>query len=117
MPDNPPPEQKEEAPPKPPRRRSALRWLVLLIVLAGVATGALYLRRYFQTYETTDDAQIDGDIYPITSRISGSVRAVYVQENQRVKAGQLLVELDPSDYNISLAQARAALNESRTQLA
>jgi membrane fusion protein (multidrug efflux system) len=75
------------------------------------------LLRYLASYEDTDDAQIDGDIYAVTSRISGTVKAVYVQDNQPVKAGQLLVELDPRDYDVSVEQAKAAVNESQTQVA
>jgi membrane fusion protein (multidrug efflux system) len=91
-------------------------WIVLLIVLAGALFGGSLLWAYLQSYEDTDDAQIDGDIYAVTSRISGTVKAVYVEDNQQVKAGQLLVELDPSDYNVSVEQAKAAVNESQTQV-
>ncbi len=91
-------------------------WIVLLIVLAGAAIGGSMLLRYLESYEDTDDAQIDGDIYAITSRITGTVRAVYVQDNQQVKAGQLLVELDPRDYDVSVEQAKAAVNQSQTEV-
>ena len=72
---------------------------------------------YLESYESTDDAQIDGDIYAITSRIAGTVKAVYVQDNQQVKAGQLLVELDPRRLQRVARAGKAALNESRTQVA
>jgi membrane fusion protein (multidrug efflux system) len=70
--------------------------------------------QYFSSYEDTDDAQIDGDIYAITSRIAGTITAVHVEDNQRVKKGEVLVELDPRDYNVSIEQAKAALKESQT---
>ena len=127
-----PPPQTDKAPPPRPEKRPEIRprkslgrrmrehpikLLVFLVVLAGVAIGGYRLWAYLESYESTDDAQIDGDIYAITSRITGTVKAVYVEDNQTVKAGQLLVELDPADYSVSLEQAKAALNESRTQVA
>jgi membrane fusion protein (multidrug efflux system) len=91
-------------------------WIVLLVVVAGAAIGGSMLLRYLDSYEDTDDAQIDGDIYAVTSRIAGTVKAVYVQDNQQVKAGQLLVELDPRDYDVSVEQAKAAVNQSQTEV-
>jgi membrane fusion protein (multidrug efflux system) len=104
-----------------PRRRSfirehPIRLLILLVILVAAAIGGYRLWIYLDSYESTDDAQIDGDIYAITSRIAGTVTAVHVEDNQSVKAGDVLVELDPRDYNVAVAQARAALNESRTQV-
>src|SRR5579863_8578702 len=104
--------------PRPSSRRfRALKIIVFLIVLVGVAIGGYRLWNYFSSYESTDDAEIDGDIYAITSRIAGTVKAVYVEDNQQVKAGQLLVELDPRDYEVALDQAKSALSESRTLVA
>jgi membrane fusion protein (multidrug efflux system) len=103
--------------PSSSRRFGALKIVVLLLVLVGVAIGGYRLWNYFESYESTDDAEIDGDIYAITSRIAGTVKAVYVEDNAQVKAGQLLVELDPRDYEVALDQAKAALSESRTLVA
>jgi membrane fusion protein, multidrug efflux system len=102
----------------PPRRRrmGPIGWIVIAVVLVAAVIGGMRLWAYFDSYEDTDDAQIDGDIYAITSRISGTVKAVYVQDNQQVKAGQLLVELDPSDYNVAVEQAQASVAEARTQV-
>src|SRR5262249_36271793 len=72
---------------------------------------------YLGSYESTDDAQVDGDIYAITSRIAGTIKAVYVEDNQAVKAGQLLVELDPADYDVAGSQAQAAPSESPSLVA
>lgn len=120
-PDQPEKQDKQEKPaeePKPRKRRrvSPFGWVVIAIVLAGLLFGGSVLWGYLSSYEDTDDAQIDGDIYAITSRIAGTVKAVYVQDNQAVKAGQLLVELDPRDYDVSVNQAKASLNESQTQV-
>jgi membrane fusion protein, multidrug efflux system len=117
----PKPERKPE--PKPKKsfgrrlREHPIKFLVLTIFLVAAAMGGYNFWKYLDSYETTDDAQIDGDIYAITSRIAGTIRAVYVEDNQQVKAGQLLVELDPQDYQVSLEQSRAALNESRSLVA
>ncbi|MDP9054650.1 MAG: HlyD family secretion protein [Acidobacteriota bacterium] len=91
--------------------------MLFLIVLAAAVVGGFILWNYLDSYEATDDAQIDGDIYAVTSRLAGTIKAIYVQDNQAVKAGQLLVELDPRDYDIALDQSKAALTESRSLIA
>lgn len=102
----------------PSRRRgtSTVGWIVLVVVLAAAAFGGMKLLNYFSSFEETDDAQVDGDIFAVTSRISGTIKAVYVQDHQAVKASQLLAELDPADYSVAIEQAKAALVESRTQV-
>jgi len=75
---------------------------ILLAALLG-----LYL--YFHNRESTDDAQVDGHITPIAAKIYGRVAKVMVKDNQPVKAGQVLVQLDPADYQAALDQAKAAL--------
>jgi membrane fusion protein, multidrug efflux system len=119
-----PPRPAEKKPDVKPRkslgrrmREHPIKLVLFLVVLAAVAIGGYRLLTYLNSYESTDDAEIDGDIYAITSRITGTIKAVYVEENQAVKAGQVLVDLDPADYQVSLEQANAALNESRTQVA
>src|SRR5579863_893139 len=98
-------------------RTRLIKSVIFLIILVGAAIGGYRLWNYLGSYESTDDAEIDGDIYAVTSRIAGTVKAVYVEDNQEVKAGQLLVDLDPRDYEVSLEQAKAALNESRSLVA
>ncbi|HEY3823563.1 MAG TPA: HlyD family secretion protein [Bryobacteraceae bacterium] len=110
------PEKKREIKPRKPSHRG-LKIVILLVIVAVAAIGGYKLWNYLDSYESTDDAEIDGDIYAVTSRIAGTVKAVYVQDNQEVKAGQLLVELDPRDYETALDQAKAALNESRSLVA
>src|ERR1700722_1378174 len=90
-------------------RSGIIRILVLLAVLAGAAVGAVQLWGYFDSYESTDDAQIEGHLNGISSRISGTVTAVHFENNQTVAAGEVLVELDPRDYRVSLEQANASI--------
>jgi membrane fusion protein, multidrug efflux system len=98
-------------------RFRGVKIVIFLIVLVGVAIGGYRLWNYLDSYESTDDAEIDGDIYAVTSRIAGTVKGVYVEDNTQVKAGQLLVELDPRDYEVALDQAKSSLSESRTLVA
>jgi membrane fusion protein, multidrug efflux system len=76
------------------------------VVLIAALTG-LFL--YYHNRESTDDAQIDGHITPIASKIYGRVAQVLVDDNQAVKAGQPLVKIDTGDYQAALDQAKAAL--------
>jgi membrane fusion protein, multidrug efflux system len=76
--------------------------VVLLAVVAGLFV-------YYHNRESTDDAQVDGHITPVASKIYGRVAQVLVQDNQAVKAGQVLVKIDARDYQASLDQAKAAL--------
>ena len=77
--------------------------LVLLIV------GGIFVWRYYAVRESTDDAQIDGHINPISSRVTGTVVRVLHDDNELVEAGTLLVELDPKDYEVAVDRARADL--------
>jgi len=86
-----------------------VRAIVFLIVLAAVAAGSYYAWKYFSTYESTDDAEVDGHINAISARISGYVLDVPVEDEQYVKAGDVLVRIDPKDYSVALANARADL--------
>src|ERR1700750_2831931 len=89
-----------------PRKKRTVRFIVLaLIVLAGVA--AIPISAYYSARESTDDAQVDGHVIPISPRVSGNVKSVLVNDNQQVKAGQELVLLDDADFQVALEQARA----------
>ncbi len=85
--------------------------LIVLVVLALVVGGVLFWR-YLGTYESTDDAQVDAHLYPVSGRISGYVVKVNVDDNQYVQKGAVLVEIDPKDYEVAVQQAQANLTNA-----
>ena len=89
-------------------RMGGKKWL-LVVVLAAAVLVAFVLWKHMSGRESTDDAQVDGHINPVACRVGGTVRAVRVDDNQEVKAGTLLVEIDSSDYVIALERAKAEL--------
>jgi membrane fusion protein (multidrug efflux system) len=95
------------------RRRTLIFAVVLGLV---ILIGAIGFLLYSGTYESTDDAEVDGHLDGLTSRIDGEVKAVYVEENQSVQAGQVLVELDPRDDQVALEQAQAQLLRAEAQV-
>ena len=99
-----PPQKPEESPAKQTGRKVVIGGVVLLLIL-----GALFFYWRSTFTEDTDDAQVDGDIYQISARIAGQVTAVHVTENQKVNKGDLLVEIDPKDFQVALEQAQAQL--------
>ena len=104
------PPAKQQPPPlhtyNPPKSRKKL---IFLIVGLLVLVGGFFLWRYLGTYESTDDAQVDAHLYPVSARVSGYVVKVNVEDNQYVQKGAVLVEIDPADYEVALAQAKANL--------
>ncbi len=102
------PAAKEEAQKNTPRAKSRRRFVIILVV-AVLLVGVLLFYWHSTFYEDTDDAQVDGHKIQVSSRISGNVLNVPVQENQRVKAGDVIVELDPKDYQTAVAQDEANL--------
>lgn len=87
----------------PKVRRNVVLGAILLLA------AALSLFFYFHNRESTDDAQVDGHITPVASKIYGRVAKVLVDDNQSVKAGQVLVQVDPADYQAAVDQAKGAL--------
>ena len=93
-----------------PSARSKKRRNTLIIVVVLVAAVAgLLLWRYLSSYESTDDAQVDVHLYPVSARVSGYVIKVNVGDNQYVHQGDVLVEIDPKDYQVAVDQAKANL--------
>jgi len=98
----------EEEHPENGRHRSRRRFIIIGVV-AVLVVGALLFWWHSTYYENTDDAQVDGNLIQISSRITGHVKFVDVDQNQAVDAGQKLVEIDPADYETALHQAEANL--------
>ena len=101
------------APPQKTRRVNPVVIGVILIVLIAAGVG-WYLDS--AGFEDTDDAQVDGHLNPIASRIDGTIKAVHVDDNQAVQAGAPLVELDPSDDQVALQQSQAQYDQAMAQL-
>ena len=87
------------------------RWLFFGGVAALLAGGFL-IKQYFAGYQATDDAQVDAHLYAISARIPGHVVTVHVNDNQYVDQGAVLVEIDPTGYQLAVDRARADLANS-----
>ena len=114
-----PPREEKPAERKPSAMRNPRVRRALLIAGVVVAIIAILLWLHYRNRESTDDAQVNAHIIPIAPRISGSVIDVLVKDNQTVKKGQVLVRLDPRDFQAKLDDAKAALAlaQSRAQAA
>lgn len=88
--------------------RIALVIGVIVLVIAGI-----FVYRYLTSYESTDDAQVDGHINSVSARISGHVIKLNVRDNQYVQAGTVLVEIDPADYQVAYERAKADYEDAQ----
>jgi membrane fusion protein, multidrug efflux system len=111
----PPPSEAASVP--PPRRRLRAGWIIGIIA-ALVITGAVvyYYVKYIAPYETTDDAFIESYVTFVSPRVSGQVTKLRVTDNQRVKAGDVLLEIDPRDCQAVVDQAGADLAAANTRV-
>lgn len=96
--------------------KTAFKWLIVLTVLTGLGVAGYTAWQRLSAEETTDDAQIDGTIVPISSRINGNVVAVMAKDDTPVKAGDVLVKLDAKDLEVALAKAKADLADAEASL-
>jgi membrane fusion protein, multidrug efflux system len=94
------------------RRKPHARLFIIIAVLV-LLVGAILAWRYFSSYESTDDAQVDGHLMPISARISGYISKVNVDDNQYVHKGDVLVEIDPRDYQVAVDQAKAQVADAK----
>lgn len=94
-----------------PRRRGFAIAAAAILIIAALAGWRWYI--HSQSHISTDDAQVEPQIYAVSSRVAGHVLSVYVDENDPVVRGQLLVEVDPADYRVAVTQARAALEQGQ----
>lgn len=93
-------------------RRKA--FTIFFIVLVAIAAGGLLYWLHARQFESTDDAQIEGHLNPISARVDGTILHVYVDDNRMVTAGQPLVDLDPRDYQVAVDQTLAQLAQARS---
>jgi membrane fusion protein (multidrug efflux system) len=99
------------------RKKNKYRGLIIFgVVLAVLGVAGFFTWRYLNRFEDTDDAQVDGHINAISARISGHVIAVLAEDEQVVKAGDVLVRIDPKDYEAALAKAEADLADAEATL-
>ena len=98
----------EEAEKQTPAKKSRRRFIIFaVVVLLIVIAGLFYWHSTFT--EDTDDAQVDGNLFQVSSRITGQITKVYVDDNVKVEAGQPIAEIDPRDQLVALEQAQASL--------
>ncbi len=107
----------EENRDKPIHRKRKIFAFILfpLLIILGAGTLYVYLQ-YKKTHVSTDDAFVDGRIHVIASKVPGTVGTLHVSDNQPVKKNDLLVEIDPADYDVSVKQAQAGLEAERMKL-
>ncbi|MGE5655341.1 MAG: HlyD family secretion protein [Actinomycetota bacterium] len=105
-----------QAPEPQPKKKN--RNLLFAALGVGAIAASSFGYRYWQyagSHQETDNATVTGHIHQISSRVNGTVSDVLVSDNQQVQAGQLLVKLDPRDYEVKVQQAQAALENARRQ--
>ena len=100
---------------RPSRTASPGFRIALVIAVIVLLVVGLFVYRYVTSYESTDDAQVDGHVNSISARISGHVVKLNVQDNQFVQAGTVLVEIDPADYQVALERAKADFEDARAK--
>jgi membrane fusion protein (multidrug efflux system) len=112
------PETHSASPPPPGRTENFLRsrphaggWIIGAVFILLV--GGFFAWRYFSSYESTDDAEVDGHLMPLSARISGYILKVNVDDNQYVKAGTVIAEIDPRDFQVAVDQANAAVADAQ----
>ncbi len=99
-----------------PKRRNPLVFIILAVVLVAAGIYGWTRLQYSQAHESTDDAQVEGDVYPILPRVSGPVLEVKVEDNQTVKKGEVLITIDPADYQQRVNAMQAALVAAQAQV-
>ena len=93
-----------------------MKWIVGAVVALVLGAGGYYFWSESQKTESTDDAEVDGSIFAISSRVPGHVIEVKVEDQQFVKEGDVLVRLDPKDFEVAVARAKANIAEAQAGL-
>ena len=110
-------ETRSASEPPPSRTKNCMRSnprarMYIFVVILALLVAVFFAWRYFTSYESTDDAEVDGHLMPLSARISGYVQNVNVDDNQYVTAGAVLAEIDPRDYQVAVDKARADVQDS-----
>ncbi|HEX4786616.1 MAG TPA: HlyD family secretion protein [Candidatus Sulfotelmatobacter sp.] len=98
---------------RPSRTQSSGFRIGVVIAIIILLIAGFFAYRYFTSYESTDDAQIDGHVNSVSARISGHVVELNVLDNQYVQAGTVLVEIDPADYQVAYERAKADFEDAQ----
>jgi len=101
-----------------PRKNSGRKKIGIIILILLFAIGAIiifFYLRYKATHVTTDNAFIEGAIHTIASKVSGTVKAIHVRDNQSVKKGDLLIEVDPVDFDVKVKEASSKLDAEKAK--
>jgi membrane fusion protein (multidrug efflux system) len=98
------------------RRRKIAAFIIFPILIVMGAVALFFYREYKATHISTDDAFVDGRVHIIASKIQGTVKVLYVNDNQFVKMNDLMLEIDPADYEVRVKDARAGLETERERL-
>jgi len=106
--------QQHPARPSDPRKRRRVELILAILVVVGAILGYCWWR-YASTHKRTNDAYVIGRQFQLNSRINDTVLKVLVNDNQPVHRGQLLVQLDPSDFQVQVQQAQANLLTAQRQ--
>jgi membrane fusion protein, multidrug efflux system len=107
------PAKKPEPPVTRGRGRAFIIFFLFLLIAGGVG---VYFWLQSREFESTDDAEVEAHLNAISSRVDGAITRVYVDDNQFVKAGDPLVDLDPRDFQVTVDQARAQVAQARSQV-
>jgi len=98
---------------RPSRTQSSGFRIALVIGIFVLVVVGFFVYRYMASYEGTDDAQVDGHVNSVSARVSGHVIKLNVEDNQYVQAGTVLVEIDPADYQVAYARAKADFEDAQ----
>ncbi len=102
---------------RPSRAASPGFRIAIIIGVVVLLLVIFFVYRYVSSYESTDDAQVDGHINSISARITGHVIKLNVRDNQNVPAGTVLVEIDPADYQVAYEHAKADFEDAQATAA
>src|SRR5947207_15799849 len=107
--DTPPKEETPSAHTEPPVGRKVIARIISVVIVAATVVLALYVWGIIEQHPRTDDATVRANVVGIVPRVRGLIVKLHVQDNQAVKEGDLLFEIDPEDYELALEKAKAAL--------